>query len=259
MFTLPFSRPPLRRSWVLSCLLAGGLALHGLPAASQITPVSWAFGERVHLQTIPLLGGGIVLKSLPQPVANVVTAGSQSVSSPRALLTTLLTGNILTTGLLSARAKANDRDSGSAGADASVLNLRLRLPGALPILTVSADGITSAASLSGVCTGDVIATGSSGLQGLTLGGLLGSEIRIPSSPPPNTVLLDTGGIRVIVNEQIFEIADDAPVRFTVNAFHLSASDAASALGLLSGEVIIAQSHTAVTCGEDAPLPSPRQD
>lgn len=259
MFTssscVPSSVRRFRPFSIVLCLFAW---IHVQPAISQPLPVSWAFGERIQLQVTPLFGGGIVLQSQAQPLASVATAGTRTLNAPLAVLSHPLLGNILTTGLLTVRATASEENAGSAGADASVLNLSLRLPGALPLLTIGADKVTSTASLSGVCTGDLTTTGASSLGGLVLGGLLGAGIRIPATLPPNTVLLDAGGLRLIVNEQILEVADDAPIRFTVNALHLSATGASSALGVLSGEVIVAQSQSAVSCGGEELPQQPSQ-
>jgi hypothetical protein len=256
--TSPSSSRRTRPFRIALCLLAWGSMFAAQPAASRPKPVSWAFGERIQLQVAPLFGGGIVLQSQAQPLVSVTATGTRVLNAPQAVLAHPLLGNILTTGLLTVRATATDENAGSAGADASVLNLGLRLPGALPLLTISADKITSTASLSGICTGDVAATGVSGLGGLVLGGLLGGGIRVPSTLPPNTVLLDSAGLRLIVNEQILEVADDAPILFTVNALHLSIAGAASALGVLSGEMIVAQSHTAISCGGEVLPPQPSQ-
>lgn len=254
----PSSVRCLRLSWIVLCCFVWILTLGAGPAAAQPLPMSWAYGERIQLQVAPLFGGGIVLQSQAQPLASVAMPGMRALNAPLAVLSHPLLGNILTTGLLTVRATASEDQAGSAGADASVLNLSLRLPGALPLLTIAADKVTSAAALGGVCTGDVAAAGVSGLGGLVLGGLLGTGIRIPSTLLPNTVLLDAGGLRLVANEQILEIADDAPIRFTVNALHLSATGAASALGVLSGEVIVAQSHAAVSCGGEELPPQPSQ-
>jgi hypothetical protein len=228
------------------------LLLGALPVSAQPAPVSWGFGERVELRALPLLGGGIPIHSPAQPVARSSSEGGQTVSGPVSAVTTPLTGNVLTTGWLGAQAATSQLEAGSASASATVLNARLRLLGLQQLLTVSADVIRSSASLAYACSSLQQNGGSSEIVHLVLGGVLGAAIPIPVAFPPNTVLLDVGGLKLILNEQIFQNESGAPVRLTVNALHVIAAGVVSSAGILSGDVILAQSHAEVGCGEDDP-------
>lgn len=252
MFTLACRRLSTASSFAASLILASSLG--ALPASAQPVPVSWGFGERVELRALPLLGGGIPIYSPSQPVARSSSEGGESVSGPVSAVTTPLTGNVLTTGWLGAQAATSPLDAGSASASSTVLNARLRLLGLQQLLTVSADVVRSSASLAQVCSFSMQNAGSSEIIHLVLGGILGSAIPIPLSFPPNTVLLDIGGLKLILNEQIFQNESGAPVRLTVNALHLTAAGVVSSAGIVSGDVILAQSHAEVACGENDPDP-----
>lgn len=252
MFTLACRRLSAVSPSAGSLILA--LSLGTSPVSAQPVPVSWGFGERVELRALPLLGGGIPVYSPSQPVAHSSAEGGVMVSGPASAVATPLTGNVLTTSWLGAQAATSQLEAGSASASATVLNTRLRLLGLQQLLTVSADVIRSSASLAQVCSFSMQNAGSSEIAHLVLGGALGSAISVPVSFPPNTVLLDAAGLKVVVNEQIFQNESGLPVRLTVNALHITAAGVLTAAGILSGEVILAQSHAEVACGEDDPGP-----
>ena len=114
-----------------------------------------------------------------------------------------LTGQILSTGLVEASASSTVPNTTAADADTVVNALDLRIVGSLvtKLLTIGATTIASTASVGGSC-GALVASGGAVFESAQVGGLLGAGLSIADDPPPNQVLLDLLGIRVIVNEQI---------------------------------------------------------
>ncbi|KAB2834473.1 MAG: DUF11 domain-containing protein, partial [Candidatus Dadabacteria bacterium] len=165
-------------------------------------------------------------------------------------LSTGQTGNILSTGVLATSASsviANDNTS----ADATVDNLSLSVVGALQVLSIGADTVVSTADVSGDCgTGSLTATGATTIENGSAGGTLGIGLTISSSPPPNFELINLLGIRVVLNEQIVTGDGVTSRGITVNAIHVDLTNTVlSLLGVLSGDIIIAQSQAQVQCNE----------
>lgn len=227
--------------------LLASLAMAALPAAAQ-APASSAYGESIDLQLLPLLGGGIPVHSAPQASASGAAPPAYDAAASRLSLRvgTPLTGTVLATGLLNAHAASAGEPPDGAQADASVQRANLTLVGTLPLLTLAATEIRSTAALSGPCSGAPAAAGSTTLVDLRLGGLLGAGLSVSGAVAPNTVLLDAAGIRVVLNEQTSTTAGGV-TRFTVDAVHVSAHGAVTALGVLSGDVVLAQSSAQLGC------------
>jgi uncharacterized repeat protein (TIGR01451 family) len=230
--------------FTLAALLSMAGALKG-----QTTATSAAFGESVSLRLLPLLGQALNINSGPLPAVagSAAPPYDQSASLPSANVSTSLTGTVFASGQMTVHASSAVSGADTAAADATVNNPSLSLLQLLPLLTLGANAATSTASISGSCAGGLVATGTTSLVNPHLGGSLGGGgLSIPSSPAPNTVLVNAGGIRVVLNEQI--LASGTGVRdLTVNAIHVSVSGAASALGALSGDVVLAQSHAMLHC------------
>ena len=237
------------------------LAVFGFPLAANAASVgsSSAFGESVDLHLLPLLGNTVNVSSGPLPSRSGAAppafdltqqVASVNVSSP-------LLGTVLQTGILKAHAASTLPGQDRASADAEVNGLALRLAGVLPLLTLSADTIVSAAAINGPCTGTPTASGSATITNAVLGGPAGLGITVPVNPAPNFVLLNLLGIRVVLNEQILS-GTGLTRTLTVNAIHVSVTNSVLAgLGVLSGDVVIAQSRASMTC--EPPLPSTDAD
>jgi uncharacterized repeat protein (TIGR01451 family) len=242
-------RLPRARTALAALALVATLCAAALPAAAQ-APSSSAVGESIDLRLVPLLGGGIPVHSAPQAFASGSAPPAYDVAASRLSLTvgTPLTGTVLTTSLLNAHAASSGTPPSGAAADASVHRANLTLVGALPLLTLAAEEIRSSAALSGPCAGTPTPAGSTTLVNLRLGGSLGAGLAVNGAVAPNTVLLDLAGIRVVLNEQI-STTSGATTRFTVNAVHVSARGAVTALGVLSGDVILSQSSAQLGCSE----------
>jgi hypothetical protein len=217
-----------------------------------------AFGISINLRVLPLLGNGVPVQVNPQPMVagTAAPAFDQSAQLPALVVSTVATGRLLANGLLLVHATSAVPGADTAEADATADHLALSVPGNLPLLTVGADVVGSTVAISGSCSNGLTMTGGSTLAGLHLGGSLGAALGLSPgvSPPPNTVLLNVAGLRLVVNEQIPSAAPG--VRgMTVNALHLSASNAPIAgLGLLTGDLVIAQSHAEMRCPNVQPPP-----
>ncbi|HXU33764.1 MAG TPA: DUF11 domain-containing protein, partial [Thermoanaerobaculia bacterium] len=232
------------------------LAAIGAPLAASAASQSnsSAYGESVDLHLLPLLGNGITLTSGPLPTRAGAAppafdltqqVASVAVSSP-------LLGTVLQTGILKTHAASTLPGQDSAVGDAEVNGLALRIAGALPLLTLSADTVVSNAAITGPCTGAPTAAGATTLTNVVLGGPAGIGLTVPVHPAPNFVLLNVLGIRVVLNEQI-ATGSGLTRGLTVNAIHVSVTNSVLAgLGVLSGDIVIAQSQAALTCV--VPLP-----
>jgi len=230
------------------------IGIISLPSVSkaQTTGGSSSFGAFADLILVPLIGPGINIDLGPVSTAsgNAPPDYSDSDTVLSTGLSTGQTGNILSTGVLATSASsviANDNTS----ADATVDNLSLSVVGALQLLSIGADTVVSTADVSGDCgTGSLTATGATTIENGSAGGTLGIGLTISSSPPPNFELINLLGIRVVLNEQIVTGDGVTSRGITVNAIHVDLTNTVlSLLGVLSGDIIIAQSQAQVQCNE----------
>ena len=218
-------------------------------AKAQASGSSSGFGVFVDLNLIPLIGGGINISLGPIPTVSgtappdynlTSSAVSASVSSP-------LTGNILSTGVLVTNSNSNISGD-TVSADSTVNNIALYIVELLQLLTLSADSIQSTAEISGQCGSSLTATGATTITNAQVNGTLGAGLTIPLNPAPNTVLLNALGIRVILNEQITGGDGVNSLSITVNAVHITIENSIlSAIGALSGDIIISQSRAQLQC------------
>lgn len=218
---------------------------------AQASSSSSAFGESVDLVLIPTVGSGIQLSSGPIPTASGAappaysdqdTQVSVTVSSPQ-------TGQVLGTGLLIVEASSTVPGSDSVTAAATVNGLDFDLIG---LLTLDATTVRSTATVTGPCGGALIATGTTLLEGATAGSSLGAGLGVSASPGPNTVLLDTSGVRVVLNEQSQGGNGTASRSLTVNAIHITLNNVTLAgIGVVSGDIIIAHAEAELACATPA--------
>lgn len=228
--------------------------LFSLPtvARAQTTGSSSSFGAFADLTLVPLIGPGINIDLGPISTASGIAPPDYSDADTvlSTGLSTGQTGNILSTGVLATNASsviANDNTS----ADATVDGLSLSVVGALPLLTIGADTVVSTADVSGDCgAGSLTATGATTIENGSAGGTLGLGLSIASNPSPNFELINLLGIRVVLNEQIVTGDGVTSRGITVNAIHVDLTNTVlSLIGVLSGDIIIAQSKAQVQCNE----------
>jgi uncharacterized repeat protein (TIGR01451 family) len=233
-------------------------ALIGLliPAAATAAASadSSAYGEKVTLSLVPLLGGGVNVSSgpVPQVSGTAPATYSQTNSLASAAVSGSLLGNILSTGVIDVAAASAAPGADQVSASAMVDNPQLAAVGNLQLVTLSAAQITSSVAISGTCGSALTTTAASVLTGAKLGGVLASGT-INASPAPNTQVVNIGGIRIVLNEQIAAGDGVSTASMTVNAVHVYVANAAlTALGVLSGDIVIGQSQAALNCGAAAP-------
>ncbi len=235
----------MRNIRLLSILLVSTLPLAGAASAAD-TAASAAYGESITVHLVPLLGGGITVASGPLPVAAAIASPATDVSNTAVSVSvsTPATGQILATGVLIARAAATPPSGAAATADATVDHLDAAVLGALPLLTLSADVVRATAN--GGCASGTPASGGTVLTNLRFGGALGLGLVPPTSLPPNTVLLNAAGVRVVLNEQIPTVVDGFP-GIAVNAIHISLDALPLGLTLATGDIVIAHAEAAIAC------------
>lgn len=248
----------MSRSLWVSCLLmvvvlcvSPGLA--GRASAQEEESSAGAFGERVELRLLPLLGRGIQVKSGPLPEVSGTPAPApgetRTVASARVALGGL--GTVLKANILTAHTEAAAEGDGMS-AEARVTDLGVDLVPVFRLLKLGADVVESRAGIAGSCGGDLTATGGTTLANAKAVGLLGLGLYIDASPAPNTVLLNLLGVRVVLNEQIVSGDGVSGRSIAVNAIHISVNNSLlTGLGLLSGDIVIAHSEARVAC---APVP-----
>lgn len=243
-----------KRGTFLLGLLIVLVTLRGTQAQAQSSAKGSAFGESVDLRLLPLVGNGINVQSGPLPSVSGSAPppfnSSNSAASARASVSQ--TGQILSTGAMAVNAASSVPNSNSVSASATVNNLDIDVVELLRLLTIDADTVQSTAAISGPCGQLVVATGTTTLTNPSVGGSLGVGITAPSSPAPNTLLLNAGGIRVVLNEQIRSGDGVNSLSLTVNAIHVSLNDVpVSGIGAVTGDIIISQSHVELTCAAGA--------
>ncbi|HXO20672.1 MAG TPA: choice-of-anchor P family protein [Thermoanaerobaculia bacterium] len=236
------SSPPSRAAAAIAGILL--LAVTAAAGADTVASSS-AFGESVSLQILPLLGSPIHVNSGPLPAvtgtnpASHAQLASISVSAPAL-------GTLLQTGILQVNAAALFPGTELVSGDAVVNTLQLRVAGGLPLLTLNADTLHSTAQIAGGCNDGAVTTGSANLTNVVLGGPLGLGLQVAANPPPNTVLLNVAGIRVVLNEQI-PLTGSFPFGIAVNALHISLTSVPLGLSLLSGDIILAHAEAELQC------------
>ena len=250
MRTLRFST----RSFIFPVLLVASFLSFTGGALAQTNGNSSSFGAFVDLTFVPLLGGGVDIDLGPVPTASGSGVDPDTYSDSDTLASASVSlvplGDILSTGVLTVNADgdlANDTTS----ADATVDDLGVFIVGALTLLSITADTVGSTADVSGECgVSDLEATGTTTIEGASVGGTLGLGLNIDVNPPANFELLNALGIRVVLNEQIVTGNGTDSRGITVNAIRIDLTDTIlTLLGTLSGDIIIAQSQAQVFCDE----------
>ncbi|MFI5395675.1 MAG: choice-of-anchor P family protein [Candidatus Binatia bacterium] len=244
----------------LGFLCAASLLLWGAEQTwAQTTASSSAFGESVSLTLTPLAGGSIVITDGPRPTTSGTAPSSYSNSNSllSVAVSDISTGQILQTGALTVHAASTVPGSDNVSADATVNSLNLDLVTLAALLTIDADSVQSTAAITGPCGGTLSATGTTTITNATVGGTLGTGLTIATNPAPNTTLLNTSGVVVILNEQIVTGDGTTGRGLTVNAIHISVNNATlSGIGTLSGDIVIAQSVADLECGAPTPTETP---
>lgn len=203
--------------------------------ATVITGTSRAYGELVNLTIAPFIGGPlVVLSSGPTPTASGTAPAPYNVTNT---LASLNLPGVLSTGLLVAHATSNVNGTPgirTASADATVDNLSVLLG------LLTATEVQSTATVSGDY-GAFTALGTNTLTGLVVNG----SPFLFASAAPNTVLLNSLGLTVTLNEQFLTGNSITGFGLAVNAIDISFNNFANGLGIINGNVIISHSEAAL--------------
>ena len=224
-----------------SLLLAGTVVMQTSAHADVTGGDSKGYGLFVALELI-----GIPVLTIPETAVAQGTAPNPYNDFDQVLSVgvTVPTIAVVTTGVLEAGA-ISDIDGGAgnrfAMADSLVDDLDVTVvPGTITpdLISVTADTIGSDSSVSGDY-GSMSPLGSMILENLTIS-ISGTSLNIPIAPAPNTVLFDSLGIRIVLNEQ-FSVSNLGNASQITNAIHIELDDVVTGGGLLSGNIIVAHS------------------
>jgi len=218
-------------------LLLGGLA--DAASALVIGGSSLAYGEEVDLV-------GTLLPPITSPAQPEVSGSAPAPydESDTALSLNLGTGAILIDELAVNAASDVDGGAGARSASADATTEGLTIGGTLgAVITLSATHLGSSASVTG--NGSLAAAGTTTAADLAIS-VLGVPLSIPANAPANTVLVDAGGVRIVLNEQTTTGNGTSGLALEVNALRIEFTNAVLGLGLLNGTIVIAHSEAALS-------------
>ncbi len=236
---------------LMAAIAFGGVSAE---AAEPVTRGS-AYGEQISLKVQTLLA---TIQAASGPLSSVSGDTPPFNKDASALSVSVGLGpygTVLHTELLLSH--TDSPAASQVSSNATVHDLGISLLPVAPLLTLHADEVRSSAAIGGTCGSALTATGSTTLVNAGVGGTLGLGLHIGAAVPPNTVLLDLLGIRVVLNEQIVGGDGLTSRSISVNAIHISIQNALlSPIARLTGNIVISHSEAQVVC---APPPAPQAD
>ena len=244
-----FSHSP-RRYLAVGILAFAALCL-APPASAGDDFGSSAFGEQLQLQLVTLLGAHVQVTSGPIP--SLQGSGPDAYNEQKTLASAQVSvgalGRVLHTDILQAKVTSTLPESPDVSGQATVNNLSISIGTLVPLLSLNSTLVRSNATIGGTCGSDLSATGTTTLAGAALGGAL-ANLNLVATPAPNLVVLNLLGVRVVLNEQLVDRDGENSLSLTVNAIHISlANSVVSALGLVTGDIVIAHSEAHLTCDD----------
>jgi len=221
------------------------------PETGWTAPIasSSAFGESINLVFLANSSSGlsvpVTVVSSPLPTAAGTAPPTYNVTNS---LPTVTVGTALQAGPVAVSAVSMLPLSLNAVASATLSDVALDIA---PLFTLTATQIQSTTTIDSALN----ATGTATL----LTGTSTPNMSIPSAPAPNTVLVNAGGVRVVLNEETItgngvtsrDISTNAVDMTFVNAPFTSTTGT----GLLNGSIILAHSEAHVV-GAVAAVPEP---
>jgi hypothetical protein len=257
------SVPRVRRALLASLALLSvcQVICTAAPARAQTSANSSAFGVDVNLLLDPPLGSNVPITLGPLP-AGVMGSGTSAYSVSDFVLSATLspaeTGEILTTGVLIGTASALLPIEQSDGA-ATVDDLDVTIVGGLlvPIIELTATTVQSTGQATGTCAAGILnRAGTTTLTNAEISILGAPAVPISANPAPNTLLLAATlgplGITVTLNEQIPSGDGTTFAGITVRAIHINLNVDLGLLGVLTGDIIIAESQAELVCAAAQP-------
>jgi len=239
-------------------LLAAIASAGGRAEAADPVTRGDAYGEQISLKLQTLLAT-LQVSSGPLSTVSGDTSPFNKDASALSLNVGLGSfGTVLHTGLLLSH--TDSASPSQVSSNATVHDLGISLVPVAPLLTLHADEVRSSAVIGGTCGSALTATGSTTLVNAGVGGTLGLGLRINASVPPNTVLLNLLGVRVVLNEQIVGGDGLTSRTINVNAIHISIQNSLlGPLGRLTSDIVIAHSDAQIVCAPPPPPPTPKAD
>lgn len=209
---------------------------------------SSSFGASVNLVFLATGSGlavPITFSSGPSPIAAGTAPPAYNVTNS---LPNFSAGMGLESGSLSVNAASTFPSLLNVTANATVNNAAVSID---PLISITAGQVQSAAridpSLTGIGTTTIV------------NGAAGSAGPLPSSPAPNTIFLNTNGLKVVLNEQTIGGDGLTSRDLTVNAIDITFTNvpfsANNSTGVLNGQIILSHSE-AHAQGVSATVPEP---
>jgi hypothetical protein len=226
--------------------------------AATLPIASSAYGVAVDLTVL----GGVTATIGPAADVSGVAPSAYNLSSGIVDLDTsvdlktgglvpLTLGTLVATGVLTSTASSPFPPTPTSTATSTVddLSLDLKTAGLVPItiLDVTATTITSTSSASALVSPNT-ATGSSSIEDLTISGLaVGTPITLTGTvdPSPNDVILNLAGLTITLNQQTLSGNGFDGKAIVTDAIAINFSSVPLGAGLLSGQIVIANSAASV--------------
>lgn len=242
-----------------------GLTLCSSPLLAQ-TASSSGNALSLNLTANPPLAPAVIVNVAPVAATSGTAPPSYDVSNSvasvnqGAQLSTFPLGisENLSTGLLSSNSSGT---STGAQATATIDNASFAIDASgflNSLFNLNATTISSTSQASS--NGGLSATGSTTIEGLTFGGTALSSIVLNGSafvnPAPNTVLINVGGLSIVLNEQIQSGDGVSGIGITTNAIHASLSGFPLGTNLANGDLILGHSQAFATVGTVGAVPEP---
>jgi len=216
-------------------------------AATATTAAGGAFGAFVDISVVPPAMAPVQVQIGPLPAVSGLAPAPFDVSDLVAALgaSSMTTGPLLQTGVARVHATSTVPDEDDVSATATINDVALSTLG---LVTLSADSIHSSARVSGPCGAPLEIVGATTLLNPVIGGSLGAGLAVDVSPAPNTVVIDSMGVRLVLNEQVVSGDGTNEAAIAVNAVHLTISDVdVTGVGIVSGEIIIGHAESSLSC------------
>ncbi len=234
----------------VGCVAAAAVAMAvaGTAQADVVSAQSTGYGLSAELSLLflQLNAGplGLASGSAPGPymITDVEVGANFSVAGLAQIQTSVLTGQAASNvnGLPGSR---------SVSAEGTVDNLGMSIVLGT-VLSLNATLVQSEASVVGDF-GSLVASGSSILTDVNLT-VLGQQLTVDANAAPNTVLFDSLGIRVVLNEQVYT-GDGIETRgIEVNAIRIEIENYGIGLGLLNADIRIAHASASMMAVVPAP-------
>lgn len=190
-------------------------------------------------------------------VTNTVASVNQSFALTSGVLGIGAVGENVGTGILSSTSSGS---ADAAQATATIDNASFAIGTTLlnSLFNLGATTIRSTSQANSV--GGLDASGATTIEGLTIGGTALAGLTFDASvfinPAPNTILLNVGGLSIVLNEQILSGDGLTGIGITTNAIHAAFNGFPVGTGLANGNLILGHSQAFASVGQPGAVPEP---